>query len=220
LFYGGEKTIILLLKKNKMFYKIIKILLGPLVRLFWVKRVEGLENIPKKGPFIFAANHSSYFDFICMIAIAPRPVYFLAAEVFYKSFFWKPIMLATGQVRVDRSSKDKNAVFESAKKILSDGKILGVFPEGTRSRSGKIQKAYSGVARIAKDNKVNIVPVAIKGTFGIMTPYEKMPHFRKIAEYKFLKPIKLENTTKSDDEIVQKELMPLIAKEVGEDYSW
>lgn len=63
-----------------MGYWIVKILFGPVVRLIWVKKVKGLNNIPKKGACIIAANHSSYFDFICLMAVLPRRIHFLAAE--------------------------------------------------------------------------------------------------------------------------------------------
>ena len=72
-----------------MFYWILKKIFGPFVRLIWIKKIKGLNNFPKTGPFIIAANHSSYFDFISLIAVCPRRVYFLAAEKFYKSKFLK-----------------------------------------------------------------------------------------------------------------------------------
>ena len=202
-----------------MFYWLLKFLFGSIVRLIWVKSVEGLENIPKTGPVILAANHSSYFDFLCMGAVVPRRMYFLAAEKFYKSSFWRPIMLLTGQVRVERKSKDKGQVFTQAETILKQGNILGIFPEGMRSRTGKINMAYNGVAKIARSSNVSIIPVAIEGTFGIMSPNDKLPHFKKICTIKFLPKIELKYILENDPEvIVQKTLMPKIANALGEKY--
>ena len=67
-----------------MIYWILKKIFGPFVKLIWIKKAEGLENVPKKGAFIIASNHSSYFDFISLIAVCPRRIYFLAGEVFFK----------------------------------------------------------------------------------------------------------------------------------------
>lgn len=67
-----------------MIYWILKNTFGWIIRLIWIKRVEGMENAPKKGAFILASNHSSYFDFISIISVCPRRVYFLAGEIFFK----------------------------------------------------------------------------------------------------------------------------------------
>jgi 1-acyl-sn-glycerol-3-phosphate acyltransferase len=168
-----------------MAYLIIKKIFSPIIKLIWVSKVEGLEHIPKKGSVIIAANHCSYFDFLCLVAVSPRPIYFLAAEKFFASKFWRPLMLATGQIMVDRKSNNKDAVIEAAKGVLDFGAILGIFPEGTRSRTGKIQKAYSGVAKIAIENKVNVIPAGIIGAFDVMSPHDKLPKFKKIVSIKF-----------------------------------
>ena len=67
-----------------MFYYFLKIFIAPIVSLVWVKKITGKDNIPKKGGVIIAANHESYFDFITLYSIVPRPMHFLAGEVFFK----------------------------------------------------------------------------------------------------------------------------------------
>ena len=127
-------------------YSLLKKLLGPIIRWLWVHEVEGLENIPKEGPCLIASNHESYFDFICFIAVSPRKVHYLAAEKFFKSRFWKPLMEITGQIEVDRESKDKSHVHKMVFSALKKNKMIGIFPEGTRTRDGKMLPAFTGVA--------------------------------------------------------------------------
>jgi len=165
-----------------MGYSLLKFLLSPLVKLIWIKRVNGLENIPKKGPVIIAANHSSYFDFICFIAVCPRKIFYLAAEKFYKSRFWRPLVRLTGQIKVERQTGDKTEAVEKANSILKRGDILGIYPEGTRSADNEIHKPFTGVARFALKNKVSVVPVGIRGTFEVLPRQKRFPKLKKIVE--------------------------------------
>lgn len=202
-----------------MFYWVLKIFIGPLVRLIWVKEVSGIENIPRKGPLIIAANHSSYFDFITLVAVSPRRIRFLAAEVFYKSVFWQPIMILTGQIKVDRKSHDKTMANKKIEEHLNQGNVIGIFPEGTRSRSGKLQKSFTGVAKIALQNKVDILPVAISGAYEVMAPHDKKPKFIKTIVIDFLDLVKLsEVQDKTPENITHKLVMSKIAGKINQDY--
>jgi 1-acyl-sn-glycerol-3-phosphate acyltransferase len=173
---------------SMMLYVFLRYLIAPIIRRVWVHSVEGLENIPTRGPIIIASNHESYLDFLCFWAISPRKVQYLAAEVFYKSKFWRPIMIATGQIKVDRQNKDKEKAKEQAHYILMNKGVLGVFPEGTRTRSGEMGKAYIGVTRIAIKAQVPIVPVGIIGTYEAWPAHRKLPRFKK-CKIKIDKPI-------------------------------
>ena len=161
-----------------MTYKLVHFLLAPIFKK-WIRQVKGLDNIPKRGGVIVALNHKSFFDFLCFTAICPREINFLAAEKFFKSKLWLPLMKLTHQIKVERSAKDKGEVFKNALRVLEEGKILGIFPEGTRSRSGNLQKAYPGVAKLAFWSKVPVIPVGIKGTFNILPPHKKIPRLKK-----------------------------------------
>lgn len=203
-----------------MFYFLLKILLGPLVRLIWVKKVTGLNNIPQsKVPLIIAANHSSYFDFIVLVATFPYRIRFLAAEVFYESLFWRPIMIFTGQIKVDRRKKDKSNVFKAVSDNLKKGRVIGIFPEGTRSRTGQLQRAYAGVAKFALKNKTNILPVAITGAYNVMSPHDKFPKFKKAIKIKYLPQLIYEDFKNySPEYITHRLLMSKIAKEINQKY--
>ncbi|MFM2357394.1 MAG: hypothetical protein RJA61_131 [Candidatus Parcubacteria bacterium] len=171
-------------------YFITRKSLGLLVRLIWVKKVTGIENIPKKGPAIIAFNHESYFDFICFIAVSPRNVYYLAAEKFFINPFWKILMYATGQIRVNRTKKDKRNVHDLVSLHLNEGKIIGIFPEGTRAPSKDIMlKAFSGVAKYTIKEKVPVIPVGLKGAFDVMSRFDKIPKLTKKVEINIGKPV-------------------------------
>ena len=171
-----------------LIYSILKYIIAPLIKLIWIKQVEGLEHIPKQGPIIIASNHESYFDFLCFWAISPRRIQYLAAEKFYSSKFWKPIMIATGQIKVDRNNKDKNNVYNQAHHILKNEGVLGIFPEGTRSRTGEMGKAFTGVTKFSLETKVPIIPVGMIGTYNILPPHKKIPKLKR-CKIKIEKPI-------------------------------
>jgi len=177
-------------RRIKVGYSLLKGAISPLVRRVWIDKVEGLENIPKDGPVIIASNHQSYFDFICFISASPRKVHYLAAEKFYKSRVWRPVMNLTGQIKVERESHDKKEVYSKVYSALDQGRMIGIFPEGTRSGDGEIQKPFTGVAKFALGANVPVIPVGIIGTYDIMSRHDKRPKFRGAkAKIKIGKPM-------------------------------
>jgi 1-acyl-sn-glycerol-3-phosphate acyltransferase len=200
-----------------MLYWILKILFGPLIKLFWVKKVVGIENLPKKGAFIIAANHSSYFDFFSIIATLPRRVSFLAAEKFFTNKFWYPLVAWTGQIKVDRKNPDKQEVFKKVFDVLGKGQGLGIFPEGTRSADGKIGKTYTGVAKFALEAKAPVVPVGIIGAYEIMSRHQKRPKLNKNIIVNVGKPMYFsEYYGKSTDEQVLRLVTDKIMSQIHE----
>lgn len=171
-------------------YFLIRLIVGPIVRLIWVKKVTGLENIPRRGPVIVAFNHQSYFDFICFIAVSPRNIHYLSAEKFLYHPLWKILLKITGQIPVVRKSRDKRELHDVVYNHLSREKMIGIFPEGTRAGDNDTMlRAYPGVARYAIKKKVPIIPVGIVGTFEILSRHESFPRFKKIVEINIGKPI-------------------------------
>lgn len=167
---------------------LVKKIVAPLVRFFWIKKVTGVENIPETGPVIIAFNHSSYFDFLAFLAVSPRHVHYLAAEKFYSSSFWKPIMEKTQQIKVCRTQKDKREVFKQVYNYLEEGCAVGIFPEGTRAPSEHLLPAFGGIVRFASKTGVPIVPVGIIGAFSVMSRFHKIPRLGKKIEIIVDKP--------------------------------
>jgi 1-acyl-sn-glycerol-3-phosphate acyltransferase len=202
---------------------ILKFFLRPVVRFFWVGKVIGIENIPKSGAVVIASNHESYFDFLCFAAVCPRPVVYLAGEVFFKKWWWRPLMKLTGQIRVDRDSKDKSVAINAALGVLKQGKVFGIFPEGTRSADGRLQKAFTGAVRIALSAQAPIIPVGMIGTYEIMSRHDKLPKLQK-CQIKIGVPIDLrqyygkESDKKVLEFVTHKLLMKKIAELTGEEY--
>ncbi|MFE6847933.1 lysophospholipid acyltransferase family protein [Streptomyces sp. NPDC057686] len=171
-----------------MFYLLLKhVLLGPLLRLLFRPRIEGLENIPPEGAAIIAGNHLSFSDHFLMPAILKRRITFLAKAEYFTgpgvkgrltAFFFR----TAGQIPVDRSGKDAGqAALREGLGVLAKGELLGIYPEGTRSHDGRLYKGKVGVAAMALGAGVPVVPCAMVGTFEIQPPGQKIPNIRRVT---------------------------------------
>jgi 1-acyl-sn-glycerol-3-phosphate acyltransferase len=169
-----------------VFYWLLKwVLLGPLLRLVFRPRVEGEEHVPEEGPAILASNHLSYADWLFMPLTIPRRVTFVAkAEYFttpgFKGRLQKMFFSGAGQVPIDRSGASAaEGALSSAKRILGNGELFGIFPEGTRSHDGKLYRGKTGVARLALETGVPVIPVAVLGTDVVAPPGKKFGTFTR-----------------------------------------
>jgi 1-acyl-sn-glycerol-3-phosphate acyltransferase len=157
-----------------VFYWVCKhILIGPLLRLLYRPRVEGLENVPAHGPAILASNHVSFSDSIFLPLVVKRKITFLAKAEYFtspgiKGFLSKLFFAGVGQVPIDRSSGSAaKAAMDTGKRILLGGHLLGIYPEGTRSPDGRLYRGKTGVARMALEAHVPVIPCAMMNTYEI-----------------------------------------------------
>ncbi|MGW6704803.1 lysophospholipid acyltransferase family protein [Streptomyces sp. NPDC054956] len=171
-----------------MFYHLLKhVILGPLLRLLFRPRIEGLENIPEEGAAIIAGNHLSFSDHFLMPAILKRRITFLAKAEYFtgpgvKGRLTAAFFRSAGQIPVDRSGKDAGqAALREGLGVLAEGELLGIYPEGTRSHDGRLYKGKVGVAAMALGAKVPVVPCAMVGTFEIQPPGQKIPSIRRVT---------------------------------------
>lgn len=127
----------------------------------WITRlnVRGVENVPTTGGIILAVNHLSWADPIVVGAALQRPAFYLAKEGVFNHPITRWLVTATGQIKVDRHAGGNEAAVETAQGLLDQGLIVGVFPEGTRSRPGHVKRGKTGIARIAARSGALIVPV-------------------------------------------------------------
>lgn len=195
-------------------YACIRLFLGPIVRTLWIKRVDGIKNIPRKGSVLIAATHESYFDFICTIAVAHRNVYYLAAEKFFRNPLWRPLMRITGQVEVDREHKENRTHIDKVVyDLLNAGHAVGIFPEGTRApTSTELLRGFPGVIRYATTTGAPICPIGIRGTFDVMSRFDKKPKILKIVELNVGPLIRYDNDDifEPSDERIKQELTLLM----------
>jgi 1-acyl-sn-glycerol-3-phosphate acyltransferase len=178
-----------------LFYWLLKfVLVGPVLRIVFRPRAEGVENVPDEGPVILASNHLSYADWLFMPVAVPRRVSFVAKSEYFtnpgiKGRLQRTFFKGSGQIPIDRSGADAAAgALISAKKVLARGELFGIYPEGTRSHDGKLYRGKTGVARLALESKVPVVPVAVVGTDVVAPPGKKFGSFTRPV-VRFGKPL-------------------------------
>lgn len=171
-----------------MLYWLLKyVLLGPLLRLLYRPRVTGLENIPETGPAILASNHLSFSDSFFLPLVCPRRITFLAkAEYFngkgFKGWFSRMFFTGVGQVPIDRSGASAaEDALTTGLRILGQGDLLGIYPEGTRSPDGRLYRGKTGVARMALEAGVPVIPVAMIDTEKIQPIGSKVPRVMRVG---------------------------------------
>ena len=178
-----------------MFYWFLKwIAIGPLLRVVFRPQTEGADHVPAEGPAILASNHLSYADWLFMPLTLPRRVTFVAKAEYFttpgiKGWFQKKFFAGSGQVPIDRSGASAaEGALSAAKRILGEGELFGIYPEGTRSHDGKLYRGKTGVARLALETGVPVIPVAVLGTDVVAPPGKKFGTFTRPG-VRFGKPL-------------------------------
>lgn len=171
-----------------MAYFILKnFVLGPLLKALFRPWVRGMENIPSSGPVILASNHLSFSDSIFLPLQSRRPVVFLAKSEYFtgkglKGALTRWFFKATGQLPIDRSGgKASEASLNTGLKVLAQGQVLGIYPEGTRSPDGRLYRGRTGIARMVLEAKVPVLPVAMIDTEKVQPIGRRLPRIRRIG---------------------------------------
>ena len=126
----------------------------------------GEENIPEKGAFILAANHISALDPVMIISRCPRTLHFMAKDELFKNPVFASFLKKMNVFPVKRQTSDKRAL-EFAKRIISSGWVLGIFPEGSRIKDASPKRAKNGVSYLAAKTKADVLPVSIYKAPGV-----------------------------------------------------
>ncbi|MFC1704865.1 lysophospholipid acyltransferase family protein [Nanoarchaeota archaeon] len=165
-----------------MVFPIVKRTIVPIVKRLWIKKINGLDNVPKGTGFIIAANHSSYLDHWILGSVITshldKKIHYLAKKEHFDSFHQRIIHTYFGAIPIDREKGGKRAL-RFAVSGLKKGKIIGIYPEGTRTLTGKIQHGKTGVARLALAAKVPVLPIGLIGTFKILPKGKLKPNLKK-----------------------------------------
>jgi 1-acyl-sn-glycerol-3-phosphate acyltransferase len=169
-----------------MFYDVVHRVVPPLLRAVWRPDVQGLENVPRTGGVILASNHLSFVDSVVIPSVAPRTVVFLAKSDYFNGTgvsgaIQRAWFEALGMLPVDRD--DTKSALESldvALEVLRRGEAFGIYPEGTRSRDGRLYRGRTGAAHLALTAGVPIVPVGLRGTERIQPIGSNIPRLVKV----------------------------------------
>jgi 1-acyl-sn-glycerol-3-phosphate acyltransferase len=152
-----------------MFYRFACLVVLVILRLFTRCKVEGLENVPVSGPFLLVSNHLNMADAPIFGTLIPRHIVFMAKEESFRHPLMGPLVRWYGAFPVRRGQADRQAL-RSAESVLRMGGVLGMFPEGTRSTTGHVAKAFPGAAMVAVMASAPVLPVAITGTELLRSP--------------------------------------------------
>ncbi len=152
------------------------IAIGPLLRMVFRPKSVGVENVPLEGPVILASNHLSYIDWLFTPLALPRRITFVAKAEYFtspgvKGWLQKFFFTSVGQVPIERGSATAaEGAMKAAENVLADGKVFGIYPEGTRSHDGRLYRGRTGVARLALETKAPVVPVGLLKTDEVAPP--------------------------------------------------
>ncbi|CAM4245386.1 lysophospholipid acyltransferase family protein [Nocardiopsis rhodophaea] len=178
-----------------MFYWIVKAILGPVLAVLWQPRAEGVENVPRYGPAVLVGNHLSFSDHFFGPLPLPRKITFLAKAEYFtgtgpKGFVSRLFFTGVGQIPIDRSGgKASEAALRTGLRVLRQGKLLGIYPEGTRSPDGKLYRGRTGVARLVLESRAPVIPMAMINVDKIMPPGRTVPKLGIRPKVKFGKPL-------------------------------
>ncbi|WP_100446280.1 lysophospholipid acyltransferase family protein [Glycomyces xiaoerkulensis] len=164
-----------------MIYRVLKAVLGPLLWAIWRPQVEGLDRVPDSGAAILASNHLAVFDSVFLPLVINRHITFIAKEEYFtgtgfKGRLTRVFMGLVGAVPVDRTGGDAaDDALGTGRRVLSEGRLFGIYPEGTRSPDGRLYRGKTGVARLALQAGAPVVPVAMLNTGELQPIGKRLP---------------------------------------------
>lgn len=204
-----------------MLYRLTKIVSAPFLHLLWPTAVTGAEHVPGTGPAILASNHLSVLDSTFLPLVLPRQVRFVAkAEYFTGNPVTAAWMRATGQISIDRQSPTAaQDMLEAAARVLKNGELFGIYPEGTRSPDGRLYRGKVGVAWLALATGAPVVPVAMSGTDKVLPIGASVPKLGRVG-VRIGRPLTFTGSQSSsrDRRKVTDEIMAAIGALSGQEY--
>jgi 1-acyl-sn-glycerol-3-phosphate acyltransferase len=163
---------------------------SPIANRLWRVEATGFDRLPPTGPAILCPNHISFFDSALLALSVPRNISFVGKAEYMDSWKTKYVFPALGMIPIDRSGGEKsNVAMDAAAAVLERGELFGIYPEGTRSRTGKLYKGRTGAARLAMRVGCPIYPVGIVGTDQIQPPGARFPRVGRSCSIAIGRPI-------------------------------
>lgn len=172
----------------RVWYSFFKhVLIGPWLRVLFRPWTEGMDHVPETGSAILASNHLSFSDSFFLPLMAPRQITFLAKAEYFtgkgiKGLISKAFFTGVGQVPIDRSSgRASEAAINTGVRVLREGHLLGIYPEGTRTADGRLYRGRVGVARMALESGAEVIPVAMIATYETQPPGRIRPRLNRVG---------------------------------------
>jgi 1-acyl-sn-glycerol-3-phosphate acyltransferase len=217
-----------------VFYWVLKAIIWPVFNVLFRPWAEGTENVPRTGPAILASNHLSFSDHFFAPLPLPRKVTFLAKSEYFtgrgiKGLISKIFFSSLGQLPIDRTGgAASERALHTGLRVLAAGELLGIYPEGTRTPDGRLYRGKTGVARLALEARVPVIPTAMIGGFEFQPPGRITPRLAIRPGVRFGKPLDFSRYYGlEDDRIVLRaatdeimyELMKLSGQEYVDEYA-
>ncbi|MFB4315673.1 lysophospholipid acyltransferase family protein [Actinomadura sp. 21ATH] len=211
------------------FWILLRIVLSPIMYLLWRPRNSGMRNVPKRGPALMVSNHLSFADHFFGPLPLMRPIFFIGKEDYFtgkgiKGLLSKAFFTGVGVVPVDRTGGTAaEAALETGLRILREGKLLGIYPEGTRVPDNRLYRGKTGVARLALKSRVPVIPMAMINTFELMPSGQPYPRLGVRPGVRFGRPLDFSRYygQENDREVLRKitdEIMEAIRELSGQEY--
>lgn len=152
-----------------IFYKIARVFIRLYLKIFYKWRIYGAENVPNNGSVILIVNHINIFDPLVVACSIDRQVHFMAKDELFKIPILKRIITSFGAFPIKRGGSDRKAI-KTGLELLKNDKIMGIFPEGTRSKTGEIGKGLPGAALFALKTDAAVIPIGLSSSYKFFKP--------------------------------------------------
>ena len=191
-----------------MAYWVVKAVLTPILRFFFRVRVEGAEHVPAEGPAILASNHLSFCDSFFLPMVLRRRVTFVAKAEYFEDPKTAWFFRAVGQIPIKRGGGSASqGALDAATDVLASEGLFGIYPEGTRSPDGRLYRGHTGVARLALQQGVPVLPVAMIGTREAQPIGQAMPNLFRPITIRIGPPLAFDHVrARSDDPMVLRQV--------------
>ncbi len=205
-------------------YPVAKAVVKPVVDALWRINVTGLHHVPDEGPAIFCPNHISFIDSLVLPAVLPRRISYVGKAEYMDSWKTRYIFPAIGMIPIDRGGGSASQrALDTAARVLERGEFFGIYPEGTRSRSGNLHRGHTGPARLALRTGAPIIPVGLSGTDRMQPAGAALPTPFLSCQVNIGAPIDVSRYAgRADDRLVLRQLIDEVMFEIkhlsGQEY--